>query len=119
MGFNTVIMFSNDAYDQFESNPEETMEHILCAMDNVPEERRHYGVGNHANPMKVKKPRHASDTMIYVHCGNTLMEMSSYNEETEDLMKNHPEFFEKMLNHMEHQVKRLKKISKELKKNES
>lgn len=118
MGFNTIMMFRNDAYGDFEINPNETMENILKGMNNVPSEKHHYGVGSHANPMVVMKPRHMDDTMIYVHCGNTLVEMSTHNKETEDLMDNHPEFFKEMLDHMEHQVKRLKEISKN-KKNES
>jgi hypothetical protein len=101
MGFNTVIMFSNDAYDQFERHPDQTTKNVLKAMNGVKENRHHYGVGNHANPMVVKKPRHADHDMIYMHSGNTLCEMSEYSTETEELMKNHPDFFEQMLKKME------------------
>ena len=107
MGYNTVIMFRNDAYSDFKNNPKETMENILAAMDD--KDNHHYGVGSHANPMEVMKPRHMSDTTIYVHAGNTLSEMSVYRQETIDLMENHPEFFEQMLDFMEQKVKSLKK----------
>lgn len=110
MGYNTVALFSNDAYSQFEKHPKETVENILDGMNGRRKSYKgSYGVGNHANPMKVMKPRHASEDVVYVHSGNTLCEMGVYNSETEDLMQNHPEFFERMLETMERETAALRK----------
>lgn len=114
MGFNTTIMFHNDAYDEFQKHPDQTVKNITMAMNGVRENRHHYGVGNHGNPMVIKRPRHADEETIYVHAGNTLCEMGVYSQETERLMIEHPEFFESMLKLMAYTVKELKNKYKEI-----
>lgn len=117
MGYNTIALFSNDAYDQFKKHPEKTVNNILDGMDGGRQSYKgSYGVGNHANPMKVQNPRHSSDDSIYIHSGNTLCEMRTYSNETENLMENHPEFFERMLSRMESEAKRLRKEFNERRK---
>lgn len=37
-----------------------------------------------------QKPRHADDHTIYVHAGNTVVEMSQYSDTTKEIMKNSP-----------------------------
>lgn len=115
MGFNTVAFFSNDAADLFEKHPKETIDNLLDGMNGGRKSYKgSYGVGNHANPMKVMKTRHADDSTVYVFMGNTLCEMQTYNEETENLMRNHPEFFKQMLNKMQQNATSLKKKFKEI-----
>ncbi len=72
------------------------------------------GHGSHLNIMKPMKPIHASGDAVFVQSGNTLCQMNTYSSETRDLMKNHPEFFKDMLDHMSEQVKELKKEFKEI-----
>jgi len=118
MGYNTIALFSNDAYDQFSKHPEKTVENIKDGMNGGHGSYKgFYNVGNHANPMKVMKPRHADDSCVYVYAGNTLCEMNSYSRETEDLMNSHPEFFKEMLDLKESRLKSLKKEYKKVKSN--
>ena len=69
--------------------------------------------GNHCNLVKVQKTRHADDTTLYVHMGNTLSEMSAYSKSAEELMRNNPESFTKMLRFMKTQVGDLEDMLKE------
>lgn len=108
-------MFHNDAYSQFENNPDETMDNILNAMDGVPEDRHHYGVGNHANPMIPKKPRHANEDVVYMLSGNTLTEMSLDNPDTEKFMKVNPEYYQGMLDVMRYKLNELQNKLNKLK----
>lgn len=109
MGYNTIALFANDAYEQFKENPEQTIKNLTDGMNNGKNSLKgYYPVGNHANPMKVCRPKHSSDSSIYVHQGNTLCEMGAFCTETENLMKQHPEFFESMLETMEYAVEKLR-----------
>jgi len=71
-------------------------------------EGRTFGHGPHRNLVKVQQPRHDNDSTIYVHMGNTVCEMSLYSKETEELMKESPDFFKKMLDYMEKEANELK-----------
>jgi hypothetical protein len=113
MGMNTVIMFRNDAYGEFEKNPEQTVKNILKAMNGRSD--GHYGVGSHANAMEVMKSKHSDTDVVYVHSGNTLVEMNAYSEDTEKLMKKFPDFFNSMFETLKWTVKSLKEKIKESK----
>lgn len=63
----------------------------------------------------VQKVIHADTTTIYVHSGNTVTAMDAYRKDTQELAKNHPEFFNGMLSYMKSEVKRLEKLTKEIK----
>ncbi|MBT7706532.1 hypothetical protein HN747_03720 [archaeon] len=64
----------------------------------------------------MQRTRHADDHTIYVHMGNTVSEMSAYSQDTEARMREHPEFFENMLEYMAREVKNLKKTYARVKK---
>jgi hypothetical protein len=113
MGMNTVIMFRNDAYDDFEKNPEQTVQNILAAMRNA--KNHHYGVGSSANPMEPMKSIHADTNTVYIHSGNTLVEMNAYSDRMERLMIQFPDFFNSMFETLKWTVKSLKEKIKESK----
>lgn len=116
MGYLTTITIYNDGCDQILKHPEEFAEKVYnaCRGDYTPNdgEKGYFGIGNNANLVTVQKPRHADDHTVYVHMGNTLVEMNSYSRSTERIMNQFPDFFKKLLNHMSKEAKALKsKIS--------
>ena len=63
----------------------------------------------------MQRTRHSGDDTVYVHMGNTVTEMNVYSRDTERLMKECPDFFEEILDHMESEVKELKEKYKRIK----
>lgn len=109
MGFLTTLTIYNDGIDLLPEHAQKFAEDVLRAsraagMHNCPVD---VGVGFFGNLVKVQAPRHADHHTTYVHMGNTVCEMSAYGRETERIMREHPEFFEKMLKFMRREVKEL------------
>lgn len=119
MGYLTTITFYNDSAQEMHEHPKEVSEMIYRAQQGAQLIRgsNTEPIGNSCNPVIIQKPRHADDHTIYVHMGNTVVEMSSYSSHTDNLMMNHQEFFEDLLKYMESQVKELKKNYKKVKDN--
>ena len=57
-----------------------------------------------------QKTRHSDDKSIYVHLGNSVTELNAYEKTTKELAEQSPEFFEKLLAHMESELKELRKL---------
>lgn len=117
MGFLTTFTIYNDDADLILKHPKEFSETIHKATSS--NESREYPLGNHCNFITAQKTRHMDDNTIYVHMGNTVVEMNNYSKDTDRIMKQHPEFFEKLLHEMEYQVKYLKKKYEEHKNEKS
>ena len=64
-------------------------------------------VGNAANILTLQKPRHADDHTLYMHAGNTVVDV--YNADKTDWALN------QFISEMEYHLKRLKAIKKERK----
>lgn len=60
----------------------------------------------------VQKVIHADTTTIFVHCGNTVVAMDAYTNDTKELAKDHPKFFDQIISYMESELIRLKKLKK-------
>jgi len=120
MGFLTTITIRNDALDEIKKHPEEFAKNVLNAcsgnMRGNMSSDKEFGLGSHANMTICQEPKHADAHTTYVHMGNTVCEISAYSSYTEHLMKNHTEFFDDMLDHMEYTVKKLKEKRKAMKK---
>jgi hypothetical protein len=128
MGFLTTFTISNDALDILEDDPKQVCDKLFSAAlkGEVQELSHHYkpkkknrwsrkkvGRGVHCNPIKVQKCRHADDWTIYVHAGNTVVEMNQYSEDTEQTLWRNPEYFEDMIKFMQKNVTAMKKKLKE------
>lgn len=118
MGFLTTITIYNDGCDQIKKHPKEFAEKVYLAClgeftDRGPV-KGSFGLGYHANLVTVQKPRHADDHTIYVHGGNTVVEMNAWSKDCESLAKRHPDFFDSLLKQMERQVKELKTMKKRI-----
>jgi hypothetical protein len=106
MGYLTTITFHNDASSQFENHPEQTIEMIKNAQLGVQKNRgRNYDpIGNHANPVIIQKPRHADDHTLYLHAGNTVVDV--YEAESDWAI-------DQFIHEMQYHLKRLKALKKE------
>jgi hypothetical protein len=105
MGNLTTLTIYNDGIDLIPK-------HAQAFADALLESSQHAGtktirVGNFCNLVKVHDTRHADAHTTYVHMGNTVCEMSPWSTETKRLMRESPQFFEKMLKFMRAQVKDL------------
>lgn len=111
MGFLTTFTFRNDDSEELRNNPKKFGEAIYDAISNP---HTNYRSNVFHGCVIPQKPRHADDHTIYVHAGNTVVEMSQYSDTTKEIMQNSPKFFNEMLKEMEMNVKMLKKQFKEM-----
>ena len=114
MGNLTTLSINNDGIDSILDDSYELCRKIYEA--SARGVTTTIGHGDNCNLIKLQRPRHADDHTLYVHMGNTVSEMHPYSKDTEDLMKNHPEFFEEMLRFIGNKEKELKRRYKEIKK---
>lgn len=112
MGNLTTVTIYNDGIDQIPKNAQEFADALYAAAQSTSDPQI-IAVGNFANLVKVHPFRHADNSTTYVHKGNTVCEMAPWSKETRRIMRERPEFFEKMLKFMRAQVTAL---SEEFKK---
>ena len=111
MGYLTTVTIRNDALGTIKDNKDDFIEKLLyhcssCGMGA----KEYFSVGNHANPVVLQMPRHADDRTIYVHAGNTVVDMNPFGNEAIEMAKRNPKFFDEVLAFMEGEVKALKKL---------
>jgi len=113
MGYLTTITIRNDALSTIEDNKDDFMEKLVrhCGSGGRTA-HEYFSVGNHANPVVLQTPRHADDHTIYVHMGNTVVNMNAYSKDTKEMMEHSSTFFDSVLEYMEDQVEELKKLKK-------
>ena len=92
----TTLTIYNDGLHLLEPHAQEFAQEVrraagmLSGPQDVP-------LGNFVNAVRVQQSRHADHHTVYVHAGNCLTEMSPYSADTDRLMRQNPEFFEKLL----------------------
>lgn len=118
MGFFTTITLSHDAESSIAAHPDRLMEIITDAITNHKCTRngnRSYGegIGMFCHAITVQRSRHADNPTMYVHMDACLTDMSAYSEDALDMLKSNPEHFNRHLEYIEANLKRLKAIRKE------
>jgi ribosome-associated translation inhibitor RaiA len=105
MGYLTTITISNDAYGDIEKHQKEFTEGVLQAMNGtqINRGRDYFSVGSFANPVTLQKPRHADDTTLYMHAGNTVIDVFEADSDWA---------IDSFIAEMEYHLKRLKEIKK-------
>ena len=103
MGFLTTITIYNDGCDQLKKHPKELAEelYLACNGKQIDDGRNWVGLGNHANLLTLQKPRHADDNTLYLHAGNTVIDV--YDAKNDWAI-------DTFINEMEYHLKRLKKL---------
>ncbi len=107
MGYLTTITIYNDSADQLTKHPKELAEKLknACMGVQLNEGRGYDSLGNATNILTLQKPRHADDSTLYLHAGNTVIDV--YNAESEWAVK-------KFIIEMEYHLRRLKNIQNSL-----
>lgn len=108
MGYLTTITFYNDAADDLKKHPKEVSELIYNAQLGIQKRngRNYDPIGSHANPVIIQKTRHAYDTTIYLHAGNTVIDVSEADSEWA---------VNSFISEMEYHLKKLKEKQKSFK----
>lgn len=106
MGNLTTLTIYNDGIDQIPKHAQEFADALYAAAQSTSAPQT-IAVGNFCNLVKVHPFRHADTHTTYVHMGNTVCEMAPWSSETRRIMRERPEFFERMLKFMREQVKEL------------
>lgn len=111
MGFLTTITIRNDSLQAIKDNSDKFVDKLVrfCSSGGVQEED-HFSLGGHVNPVVLQIPRHADDHTVYVHMGNTVVEMNPYSKKTKQMAERSPEFFNKTLKFLEMEVRLLKEM---------
>ena len=90
MGFLTTFTIYNDTCDQLNNiSPEDAVDfcrnlYLGCIgalhrnSGDKHKSSASFGLGYHANFCTVQRSRHADDRCLYLHCGNTLTDLSIY-----------------------------------------
>jgi hypothetical protein len=108
MGYLTTITFYNDHADELRANPEAVSKAIYNAQLGVQLNRGSNTelIGSCTNPITIQKPRHADDHTLYMHAGNTVIDV--YNAKSEWAI-------DQFIKEMEYHLKRLKELKKSTK----
>lgn len=112
MGYLTHFSVYNDGCDQLEKHPEKLAKILYDACNLGFINRRgdnQVGLGCYANLITVQEPRHASWWNLYFHSGNILTDVSKIREGNTHMLTS-------AITQMEYELKRLKKLKKDLEK---
>lgn len=103
MGFLTTVTIYNDSADQLEKHPKDLAEKLnqACSGIQINRGQDFDGLGNVANIFTLQKPRHADDHTLYLHAGNTVIDVYNANSEWS---------INQFITEIEYHLKRLKKI---------
>lgn len=109
MGYLTTITFRNDSCLSFKENKNALVEEILKALNGVQISKGHnyFSLGNEVNPVIIQKPRHGDDKTLYLHAGNTVIDVNTITN------SNDKWFIDEAITQMEEQIKRLKNLKNE------
>jgi hypothetical protein len=123
MGYITTISIYNDGAYNLKANPTQLAEVMYNACTGVytapyRNHRGSAGLGSHANMFTIQAPRHADEKTVYVHAGNTVVEMNPYSERCQKICDEFPDFFDELLSVMETKVKQMKEMKKNREKND-
>ena len=95
MGDLTTVVFRNDQFAYPLRSPAEIMELIQRQAASGRETRE-------LNGIKLFKPRNSADwdRTVYVLSGNTVVEMRPHTPETERILREHPKFYEELVQYL-------------------
>lgn len=120
MGYLTTLTIYNDGAHLLSPHAQEFADGVHKAMArSISHGPTDVAVGNFVNCVRVQRSRHADDHTVYVHAGNCLTELNAYSDDTRELLRRAPQFFEKLLDELKRQTRELGKMLKEHKAQEA
>jgi hypothetical protein len=97
MGYLTVVVIHNDAYDAFSKNPKLLGEKICEAIRKCDHKPQDIPFENYGGYLQVLPSRHADDHTVYVNCGNGVTEVLPYSTGFRELIQRCPDFAKKIV----------------------
>lgn len=113
MGFLTTFTIYNDGLSTIRENPLQFAEQVVFGASQHASASESYAVGNHCNLVRVQRSRHADDWAVYVHAGNTVVNLTDDYEgrETVERLADHNRpYLEQMLAFMERNCRKLREL---------
>ena len=108
MGYLTTFTIYNDASDSIKKDPKLFGERIYSAIGTTkPDE---FGMPGYGSMCFVQESRHADDKTIYVHSGHCVTEVNPYSRGFKDLIKKNPDFARELVEFLDSEVIKLKKV---------
>lgn len=109
---NTFTVY-NDGIHLIKGDPGGFVEILHRALDQGADDDTEFGFGNglayHGNLIKAHRTLPATQPSMYVHMGNTVVELADGSPETNKLMIDHPSFMHDLLFFTAHNARRLQK----------
>lgn len=121
MGYLTTITIHNDALHTFEEHPEEFAKALFDGIHKANSARIATDVGfkGYCNYITIEPSRHADDDTVFVHHGNTVLNLNPWNQDFKELLSR-PSVAEGFLKSAEitlqcarEQLNKAKKLAKE------
>lgn len=115
MGYLTTITLRNDSMHVLKENPSEFVETLFNGINkaNRTHKQESAGLKGHCNPIEIHPSRHADDETVYVHTGNTTINLNPYNRDMEELIKRNPKLALDFVKRAENILKMARKKIKE------
>lgn len=130
MGYMTEFMILNDACDMIKTHKDEFCEKIYDACIGGRREHEMYkrlgyypdtysmSLGNHCNPVEVRRAHHADETKVIISGQNTMIDVTypRWSDQYKNMAKRFPDILDSHISTLEQKLKELKKLKKELNK---
>jgi len=118
MGYLTTITIHNDALHEFEENPKKFAEAIFEGIHkaNRTGKQESMGFNGYCNYIAVEPSRHADDSTVFLHHGNTVSNLNAYNQDFRGLAERLPEVAKSDLEIAQRIITESKKFLKEQEK---
>ena len=99
MGYLTTVTIHNDVLNDFEQHPKEFAEAVF---EGIRMAQRHgmevsSSLKGYVNYIHVQPSRHADDTTVYVHYGNTVFNLNPWNLDFKALAEKNPKVLEEFI----------------------
>jgi len=117
MGYLTTIILHNDALDTFQKHPANFAKAIFDGINKANDERVQVDMPfeGYCNYISVEPSRHADDQTVFVHYGNTVVNLNPWNEDFKNMMQR-PDMAENFLKSAERTIKEARRSLNEAKK---
>lgn len=123
MGFLTHVTIYNDALHAFESDPAQFAKAIFEGIARANQTNKATDVpfsckdgGGYSGYLCVEPSRHADNSTIFVHHGNSVFNLNPWNKDFQDLLVRNPEYAAELVKVAESVLKQAKEELKKTKK---
>lgn len=99
MGYLTTVTIYNDGLSLLKKHPEKFCTKLYEAASSM--EPKEFGVGSFCNFANVQRTRHADDHTLYVHMGNTVVEVNAWSTNFQRMMETRPELADSYIQFIE------------------